>query len=263
MDGVERHRGNSMCSVNNKRGCSEAALQGLVEEENTDGGAGSSAWCDRQRGDVTAVTIGPNYKCDRFAKPLAIKPLLVAAAVTSGVLWSPGFVASDDDCDVDECMTVTATRPSCPAFVICSSSPPQLSCWRALTYDTEAIMKDNHKEHRDRNSGGGIDIKVPDGTPIFAAMSGTVSTTMDDWEKGKGDNGNYIRIDYDDGTQGAYIHLQDVHVVEGQRVEAGAYIGTSNSTGAARGAHLHYSLWDSPERNEQIDPVSVHGDNCR
>ena len=53
-------------------------------------------------------------------------------------------------------------------------------------------------------------------------------------------NGNYIRITYVDGTEGAYLHPESVAVDVGEEVFSGDFIGTSNDTGRGDGAHLHY-----------------------
>ena len=54
--------------------------------------------------------------------------------------------------------------------------------------------------------------------------------------------GNYVIIDYDDGTVGRYLHLQEVSVEAGWGVGAGEQIAESNETGRTEGAHLHYDF---------------------
>jgi len=112
----------------------------------------------------------------------------------------------------------------------------------------------------------GLDLKVPTGTPVYAAKDGVIAQVAyglpvnDKSTK----NGNFVRINYDDGTQGVYLHLEHVDVsvrTEGTGVDAGDQIGTSNNTGSSRGAHLHYHLYEDTDRQETIDPTLEYG-NC-
>ena len=72
--------------------------------------------------------------------------------------------------------------------------------------------------------------------------------------------GNYVIIDYDDGSVGRYLHLLTVSVEAGWGVGAGDQIGTSNATGSTiTGAHLHYDHHEDRDRNDPGDPAVEHG----
>jgi len=51
-----------------------------------------------------------------------------------------------------------------------------------------------------------------------------------------------VRIEHDDGTHSAYLHLSrgSVRVKPGQRVEVGTLLGKSGNTGRSTGPHLHF-----------------------
>ena len=187
------------------------------------------------------------------------------AALSLAALFLLAAVAASDDCDVDDCIVVTAPRDTCTEGWSCTDSLPSgIDCWRELTSMHHARMSDTFDEHLARGSDGGIDIAVPDGTPVYAAKNGRVAGFMDKYKKGDKTaplNGNFIRINYDDGTQGVFIHLQSVEndlEVVGARVYARELVGFSNSTGGARGAHLHYSQYSE---GRQVDPMLEH-DGC-
>ena len=72
-------------------------------------------------------------------------------------------------------------------------------------------------------------------------------------------NGNFVRISYDDGTEGVYLHLLSVYVGTGDGVAAGEQIGTSNDTGDSQGPHLHYTQYD--DEDSAVDPTAEH-DAC-
>ena len=80
----------------------------------------------------------------------------------------------------------------------------------------------------------GIDIAVPEGTEVYAAQDGTVTTA-----EYNDDYGNYIVITDSKGFTTKYAHLQSMNVSAGQTVTHGAIIGKTGSTGAVTGSHLH------------------------
>jgi murein DD-endopeptidase MepM/ murein hydrolase activator NlpD len=95
-----------------------------------------------------------------------------------------------------------------------------------------------------------IDFRMPVGTPVHAARSGTVVKVKTDSSVGGGDRkyqnqANYILIRHSDGTLANYAHLKkDGAVVNvGQIVEAGDHIGYSGNTGFSSGPHLHFSVF--------------------
>lgn len=88
----------------------------------------------------------------------------------------------------------------------------------------------------------GVDMPGPEGTPIFAAASGTVQRA-----EFKGANGNHIVLDHGGGFTTWYLHLSAMHVAAGQQVTAGQVIGLMGTTGrkangqpSSTGSHLHF-----------------------
>jgi len=95
----------------------------------------------------------------------------------------------------------------------------------------------------------GIDIAVPEGTPVRATASGTVRFV------GNTDGyGLRIEIDHGNGVTTLYAHLSLADVVPGQRVERGQVIGKSGNTGASTGPHLHYEI---RQNGKAIDPWPI------
>ncbi len=93
-----------------------------------------------------------------------------------------------------------------------------------------------------------VDIAMPVGTPIVAARAGTVVKIRN----GQGGRlpdpaGNHVRVEHDDGTHSAYLHLSrgSVRVKPGQRVEVGTLLGKSGNTGRSTGPHLHFVVQKS------------------
>jgi peptidoglycan DL-endopeptidase CwlO len=86
----------------------------------------------------------------------------------------------------------------------------------------------------------GIDIAVPEGTPIRAAATGTVIFTES--ESSSGGYGNYTCIDHGGGLSTCYAHQSAFAVSAGQSVSQGAIIGYTGCTGYCLGPHLHFEV---------------------
>lgn len=93
----------------------------------------------------------------------------------------------------------------------------------------------------------GLDIGVPYGTAIRAALSGRVSEAG--WSGGYG---NMTVIEHDNGLATAYAHQSRIVVRVGQRVTQGQVIGYVGSTGFSTGAHLHFEV---RVRGNPVDPM--------
>jgi len=84
----------------------------------------------------------------------------------------------------------------------------------------------------------GIDLSVPQGTPILSTADGIVS--FSGWNGG---GGNVIVIEHGHGYSTYYAHNQRNAVQIGQRVKRGELIGYAGATGNATGSHVHYEIW--------------------
>jgi murein DD-endopeptidase MepM/ murein hydrolase activator NlpD len=86
----------------------------------------------------------------------------------------------------------------------------------------------------------GIDIAVPEGTPIRAALSGTVSLQQSEAESGG--YGNYTCLDHGGGLSTCYAHQSSFVATLGQSVSQGDIIGYTGCTGYCFGPHLHFEV---------------------
>lgn len=95
-----------------------------------------------------------------------------------------------------------------------------------------------------------IDLNLPEGTDILASRGGKIIGVKNDSSIGGADkkyanDANYVLIEHDDKTIGAYVHLLKgtvlVHI--GQNVKVGQLIAKSGNTGWSSGAHLHFWVY--------------------
>ena len=95
-----------------------------------------------------------------------------------------------------------------------------------------------------RKGHGGMDLAVPTGTPIRAALGGTVTVS----KYNAGGYGYYVMIDHGNGLATLYGHCSKLLAKVGQTVEAGDIIALSGSTGRSTGPHLHFEARVNGER---------------
>ena len=113
-------------------------------------------------------------------------------------------------------------------------------------YGTEALVVRSHHDYP------AWDAATPVGTPIYAMVSGTITTAIADagiyTQGGPGRCGNTIVLSGVDGATYTYCHLSAVTVAPGQPVAAGALVGLTGGVPGAPGAgnttgpHLHFSI---------------------
>lgn len=193
------------------------------------------------------------------------------------VLLACGFISlttmsvqTDDDCppEMDDCVTVVGQRTNCQDGAQCTTEIPErlaIDCYMELVALPNAEISSHYGEDRGSYIHKGLDLKVPTGTDVFAAKNGTISEVVNSFEDGDDStaNGNLVRIEYDDGSEGAYIHLKKVDpavVSVDQEVKAGDKIGKSNDTGRSSGPHLHYQEYTSTARTDTVDPEQEYSD---
>jgi murein DD-endopeptidase MepM/ murein hydrolase activator NlpD len=94
----------------------------------------------------------------------------------------------------------------------------------------------------------GINIALPEGTPVKAAEAGTVTYAGDE-VKGYG---NLVLIRHDDGYVSAYAHNGSLQVKRGERVKRGQVVAISGQTGNVTSPQLHFEL---RKGQSPVDPM--------
>lgn len=97
---------------------------------------------------------------------------------------------------------------------------------------------------------GGIDIAVPNGTPIMASKAGVVVISL------YGSSyGNYVVLSHPDGTRTLYAHMSQRSVSAGDTVSQGQTVGLVGSTGSSTGNHLHFETWTGSSSSSRVNPM--------
>ncbi len=94
----------------------------------------------------------------------------------------------------------------------------------------------------------GINIAVPEGTPVKAAEAGTVTYAGSE-VKGYG---NLVLIRHDNGFVTAYAHNSALNVKRGDQVKRGQVIATAGQTGNVTSPQLHFEIRKGAS---PVDPI--------
>ena len=96
----------------------------------------------------------------------------------------------------------------------------------------------------------GLDFAQNEGTPVKAMINGTVTLAERDLYY----SGGTLIFDHGHGISTLYMHMHEIFVEKGQKINQGDIIGTVGSTGRATGPHLDVRLnWFGT----RLDPATV------
>ena len=93
----------------------------------------------------------------------------------------------------------------------------------------------------------GMDFRAPIGMAAKVTAPGVV--TKAGWNGGYG---RMVEVDHGNGFATRYGHLSEIDVTVGEKLDAGAVIGKTGSSGRSTGPHLHYEV---RHNGEAIDPL--------
>lgn len=100
-----------------------------------------------------------------------------------------------------------------------------------------------------QNMHYGLDLAVPEGTPVAVTKAGVV--THVGYDSGYG---NRVDVTHQGGWLTLYGHNSRILVKEGQIVQQGDIIALSGNTGASTGPHVHYEIH---QNGLAFDPLKV------
>ena len=105
----------------------------------------------------------------------------------------------------------------------------------------------------------GLDISMPEGTPVYAATDGVVAWA-DPQQSEQSPYGIYCRTYHPHlGVCGFYGHLSRCDVKTGNSVKQGQLLGMSGNTGNSTGPHLHFEIRLMTPTGAYRTGVSTHG----
>jgi murein DD-endopeptidase MepM/ murein hydrolase activator NlpD len=99
----------------------------------------------------------------------------------------------------------------------------------------------------------GIDIAIPEGTPVTPTAPGIVVFSGQ-----RPGYGNTVLIEHSNGMVSLYGHNSRLEAVQGQSVDQDTVIALSGNTGRSTGPHLHFEVWQA---GTNITPAFMPGNS--
>ena len=194
----------------------------------------------------------------RIGQTLKVPSAGATATVASAKPTAPATTAT---APVDNTVkTASIPAPEKPSATLATYTPPkkdQKVIQQAETDDVEAPDATGIGKMRwpvrgrvisgYKSGTGGIDIAVPEGTPVKAAENGVVIYAGD----GLKEFGNTVLVRHEDGLVTVYGHASSLEVQRGQKVKRGQEIARSGMSGSADAPKLHFEV---RKNSAPIDP---------
>lgn len=175
--------------------------------------------------DITTASV--SGKPDAPLKPKATQPAAAAAAAP---------VESKDSVS------------SAAGTQVASTAPAETGIGKYRWPATGAVIA-AYGANVDGQRNDGIDISVPEGTPVKASENGVVIYAGNGLEK----LGNTVLVRHSDGKVTVYAHLKSIDVNRGDKVNRGQVLAASGMSGNASRPKLHFEV---RKNSAPINPMS-------
>nr|WP_246718780.1 M23 family metallopeptidase [Microvirga terrestris] len=194
-------------------------------------------------------------------------PMQVASAVDEPLVTAPKPLVSAPKPVVEQPKVAALTQPEAvknvapvPAAPAPAAQPETAKAPAPEPEATASVSGDFRWPARGRviagfgaNGGNeGINIAVPEGTPVKATEAGTVTYAGSE-VKGYG---NLVLIKHENGFVSAYAHNGSLNVKRGEQVKRGQVIATSGQTGNVTSPQLHFEIRKGAQ---PVDPLKHLG----
>jgi len=127
-------------------------------------------------------------------------------------------------------------------------NPPKSKGSDKLRWPARGKIITGFGQRSDGTHNDGINLSVPQGTPVHAAEAGVVAYAGSEL-KGYG---NLVLLRHDNGWVTAYAHNDQILVKRGDKVRRGDVIAKAGTTGSVDQPQLHFEL---RQGSEPVDPV--------
>ncbi len=157
------------------------------------------------------------------AQPTAAKPAEAPAVAKAEMPKAPAAEASVSDVEKKSDM---------------ASLAPESTGIGKYRWPVRGAVTSGFGENVEGSRNDGINISVPEGTPIKAAENGVVIYSGN----GLKQLGNTVLIRHDDGRVTVYGNAASLDVQRGQKVQRGQTIASSGMTGSAKRPQVHFEV---------------------
>lgn len=129
-----------------------------------------------------------------------------------------------------------------------SKTPPTSDGADGFRWPVRGRIIEGFGKQSDGSNNDGINLAVPEGTPVKASESGTVIYAGNELQG----YGNLILIQHKDGWVSAYAHNSELMVKRGESVQRGQVIAKAGASGSVSQPQLHFEL---RKGSQPVDPL--------
>jgi murein DD-endopeptidase MepM/ murein hydrolase activator NlpD len=176
------------------------------------------------------------------AKPAA-KPTAVAAAPTSPSPTKVASVPAAPDVPTANVVTPAAQHPE-PA----KSKPDVTAAMPSFRWPVRGRVITGFGPKPSGQQNDGINVAVPEGTPVKAAEDGVVAYAGNELKS----YGNLVLVRHSNGYVTAYAHASEILVKRDDRVKRGQVIAKAGQTGTVAAPQLHFEI---RKGSTPVDPL--------
>ena len=183
---------------------------------------------------VPATSGGNADNVKTASVPAAEKPAATPAVAQAPAASAPAATASApasaDSAPSESMKQVASADPQANA--------PQSTGIGKYRWPVTGAVIAKYGQNVDGKRSDGIDISVPEGTPIKAAENGVVIYAGN----GLKELGNTVLVRHSDGTVTVYGNADGLSVQRGQKVQRGQQIAKSGMSGSAKRPQVHFEV---------------------
>ncbi len=137
-----------------------------------------------------------------------------------------------------------STTPSLPVVPPPSSTPASdfasgdVQGNGQFAWPTRGVILSDYGTQKNGQANDGINIAAAQGSPVYAASSGTVSYAGNEVRH----LGNVVLIKHSGGFITVYAHLDQIYVAKGAQILRGQPLGTVGTTGGVGDPQVHFEI---------------------
>lgn len=185
------------------------------------------------------LSVGQDLKIPGAARKAQDQVAVLSPDTDAGTSESSGAIADGPKVtDVEDIPTVNTTKPEIDNGASSDAGNVEFGSAPGLRWPVKGKVISEFGSKPNGSKNEGVNIAVPEGTPIRAAENGVVAYAGSEL-KGYG---NLILIRHEGGYVTAYAHAKEMAVKRGDIIKRGDIVGKAGKTGAVTSPQLHFEV---------------------
>ncbi|WP_236771911.1 peptidoglycan DD-metalloendopeptidase family protein, partial [Agrobacterium tumefaciens] len=223
--GYKVQPGDSLAKIARENGVSVAALKAANGLGNESIRVGQTLNMPGASTDAIKTASVPAKEAAKAVETASVKPEPYKAPAAAAAPTAPATPATASVSDIEKKADMASIAPESTGI-------------GKYRWPVRGAVINNFGDNVEGSRNDGINISVPEGTPIKAAENGVVIYAGN----GLKQLGNTVLVRHDDGKVTVYGNAANLDVQRGQKVQRGQTIATSGMTGSAKRPQVHFEV---------------------